>query len=223
MTISARTRIIFNSIALLLFIASCQTDNVKNEESKSPVDSTAAKNEDSSVTAAPEAKNLGAQATLFEGYLDTLYIEKATFRQMIGRRLVLKPYINDDGQLTLFGWQTKADDSNDEYEPNNALRKLELKSGNKSPIAFGKKSILPGVILLRDDFLTVIRALGRPANSGMKYVVFCPAKDPIYPRQYIFNIVLTDYEPKPHELEIKSVKAITPVIVSANPSPPRNS
>ena len=123
----------------------------------------------------------------------------------------------------MFGYQTKNDDNDNSFEPANNRRKIELHSGNASSVSIGRSTFLPGVVLLRDDFLTLIREINRPVNASMKYVVFCPAKDPSFRDQFIYNIVLSDYEPSAHELSVESIKALTRVIVSANPSPPRNS
>ncbi|MEP7251104.1 MAG: hypothetical protein ABI683_01955 [Ginsengibacter sp.] len=210
---------LFLVIFISIYLCACQP-NSKKEELVPPADS-------ASVTPGPtaefKAKDSPEISSLLDEKLDTLYIEKDKIKSLIGRRLVLRAYINGQGKLTMFGYQTKDDNNDNSFEPANNHKKIELHSGNASTVAIGRSTFLPGAILLRDDFLTLIREINKPVNASMKFVVFCPAKDPSFSDQFIYNIVLTDYEPSAHALSIESIKSLTRVIVSANPSPPRNS
>src|SRR5204862_4513742 len=139
---------------------------------------------------------------IIEGHLDTLYVGKERFLKLPEKRLVLKYYINTQGNLTLHGWHTKSDLNNDQYE---ASDELELKNGNASTVSFGSGNFLGGVLLRKKEIKQIQDSIRK--YTSMNFVGFVPEADPDFTGHFRYNIILLDIEPnKEAMLKFKIVR-----------------
>lgn len=205
---SAYVSLLIASLITLLFM-SCNNGTTTHEVQQ------ALKSSDSIPPLKPAA------VTAIAGYMDTLYMERETFLKLKDKRLVLKYYVNAQGALTLHGWQTKRDISNDEYDP----KELELSNGNPSlENPYGPGSFFGGVVLKKRQITDIKDSITSPVNTQMNYVIFAPQKDPDHMGHFMYVIMLANYEPLKIKSDMqKDMLAPKTTNIIANPSPPRNS
>lgn len=154
---------------------------------------------------------LHTQNGLLTGYLDTLWIDSASFRQL-NKRVTFRFYIDSINHLTLHGWSSDTV----VYDPSPDV--ILLNGRASSTVQYGKGNYFGNLVLKNKDVDSIRRAIKKTKSP---YVLFAPQDPATTNGQINYSIFLTNDDPHP------LVKIPKPQVVSTglftNPSPPRNS
>lgn len=157
---------------------------------------------------------LPAQIPPLNGYLDTLWIDAATFNSLQKKKLTFRFYFQSLTSITMHGWYGKRT----KFVHPTPDPDVKLLIGRPSDKAqYGPGNYLGNLVIYKNEINEIKKIIKASSSS---YVLFAPVDPSISNGQITYNILLTKDDPN----KGKAVSlAIVPTGITANPSPPRNS
>lgn len=154
-----------------------------------------------------------AAASLTGGFLDTLWVTRATFLALTNAKLVFSFVFGTNDTLTLHGWSIKGGGPT-QFDP---LPNIKLQKGRPGVLPYGNGTYFGNVLLGTGDVNKIQVKLNAAPSAA--YVVFAPQK---YGNNIGYKIYLCDYNPSgPAVLKVDALPP-TDSGIEANPSPPKN-
>jgi hypothetical protein len=187
------------SIALIVLLHACNTDDKNDENTSTPATTT-----DSPAT-------VPGKEIALTGTLTNLFIETTEFVKLTNERKLVFSFTFRTDTLTLWGWQCKNKDC-DQTAFDNAPA-LKLTKGAVTTVTYGPNVIFGNVVIYKKDIKTIKDKI----DGKYTYVVFVPSLDGEFIK---YKLYATNDDPK--TLNPAQILALVDLGVDANPSPPKN-
>lgn len=154
------------------------------------------------------------QITPLTGYLDTLWIDAATFNSLQKKKLTFRFYIYSLTSITMHGWYGKKTKFV-HPTPDPDVKLLIGRTSDK--VQYVPGNYFGNLVLYKNEIIKIKKII---KDSSSLYVLFAPANPADHDGQITYNILHTKDDPGKEKL-VSSITSSTGI--TTNPSPPRNS
>ena len=156
-----------------------------------------------------------APVNTISGFYDTLYVEAAKFKALDNDTYVFVTAIDNDGGLTLKGWQTLGLHGR-RFSKNPSITPVR---GYPSQIKFGVNSLFADVVVNKKGIKKIKKTLDK---TGHKYVMFAPN---LLKGDFLYRVCTGNTRPGPlppgqdEQMAVRERAAESDIFL--NPSPPK--
>lgn len=152
-------------------------------------------------------------------FLDELFIDTATFSVLNDngkKKVTFRFHITDLDSLTLRAWVNGNGQNN--YPGTDTTAKFIMHNGAKSGITLDDGADLGNLVISGGD---VNKILKKATEKKCRFVLFRPLDPDLNGGQVMYDILVTDKDPKTLAPDDKMLTS--PTNLTTNPSPPKNS